>query len=234
MKRLIVVSLLAGLATGAFGIDFSAGGGISVGAVCQQFSAENYIFWDTYKSALTTVPVGFAAYFDAAYAEAAIGLRGNGNTHRAITTTLSGSKTTNESDDNQSAGFLSLALLARYPFTLGRFSLFPLLGIEYDLNLWLKDQNGADLKAAMTEQEKSDLNQFWFKGGVGIDFPLGRNVSLRSKLTLGLKLLNDLERQTVDTAINTLGATKANSVDTTVDLGLFVQYRIASVGAARR
>jgi hypothetical protein len=235
MKKLLVVVVLVAVAAGAFALDLSAGAGLSVAGSCEQFSADNYLFglYDTYTRNLTTAPFAFSASLDVTYAQAAVGLRGNGNTHRKTATTSSGTTSTTESDDNRSAGFLSLELLGKFPFTVGKFRIFPLLGIEYDLNLWLKDQAGADLRSAMSDQEKSDLNQFWFKGGAGVDFSLAPDLSLRADLTLGFKLLNELEKQTIDTALTTLGATRASGIDTTVDFGVSVQYRFASIGKKR-
>lgn len=232
MKRLLFVLVLVPLAAGAFALDLGAGGGLSVGSVCQQFSAQEYFIFDSYKDRLTTVPVGFSAFFDATWAQAAVGLRTHGNTHEVETSVIGASTITSEADDSYCTGFLSLSLLGKFPFRLGSFSVFPLLGIEYDLNLWAKDQNGNDRKATMTDQQKADLNQFWFKGGAGVDVPVAKNLLLRAQLTLGFKLLNQAEQDAVDNAVSA-GAVNVSQVDTSLDLGVFVQYTFASVGAKR-
>ena len=233
MKKLLPVLVLVLLAAGAYALDLGAGGGASIGSVCRQFSAEQYTIWDSYKDRFTTVPFGFTAFFDATYAQVAVGLLTNGNTHETWTGVIGGSTITNDADDNYCTGFLSLALMGKYPFPLGRFTLFPLLGIQYDLNLWAKDETGADLKASMTDQQKADLNQFWFKGGAGVDFRLAKNLSLRSELVLGFKLHNQAERDRVETA-ESGGAVKVSQVDTTLDLGVSRPVPFASVGASPR
>ena len=233
MKKLLPVLVLALLAAGTYALDFGAGGGVSVATACRQFSAEQYGIWDSYKDRFTTVPVGFTAFFDATYAQVAVGLLTNGNTHETWTGVIGGSTITNGADDNYCSGFLSLALMGKYPFALGRFTVFPLLGIQYDMNLWARDETGVDLKASMTDQQKAELNQFWFKGGAGVDFTLAKNLSLRSQVTLGFKLLNQAERDRVETA-ESGGAMKVSQVDTTLDLGVSLQYRFASIGITRR
>lgn len=233
MKRLTVVLVLSLLAAGAFALDLSAGVGPSVGSLCRKFSAEQYLVWDSYTDRFTTVPWGLAAFFDATYGQAAVGLRGNGTTHEKWTGVIGTNTFSGEPDDTNASGFLSVSVLGKYPFALGKmFTLFPLLGIEYDLNLWLKDQDGVDLKAAMTDEDKADLNQFWFKGGVGADVALGKSLSLRAELLLGFKLLSQAERDRVDSA-QSGGAVKVSQVDTTADLAVYARYTFASVGAKR-
>lgn len=233
MKRLLPALALALLAAGASALDLSVGAGPSVGTACRKFSADDYLIWDSYTDRFTTVPWGFAACLDATYAQVTVGLRGNGNTHEKWTGIIGTNTFSGEPDDNNSSGFLALGLLGKYPFGLGKtLTVFPLLGIEYDLNLWLKDQDGVDLKASMTDEDKADLNQFWFKGGAGVDLALGKGFSLRAEVLLGFKLLNQAERDRIDTA-ESGGALRVSQVDTVLDVGLSAQYRFASVGRKR-
>ena len=88
------------------------------------------------------------------------------------------------------------------PFALGPVSLFPLLGIEYDLNLYLKDADGTDLKAGLTDQEKADLNQFWFKAGAGADFVVYKGLYVRPLVLMGFKLLTRENGRRSRTAID--------------------------------
>ncbi len=232
MKRLLFVLVIASLAAGAFALDFGVGGGLSAASVCQKFSAEQYLVWDSYTDQFTTVPWGFAAFLDATYGQMSLGLRTHGNTHEKWTGVNGGFTLSDDVDDNYCTGYLSIGLLGKYPFHLGKLSVFPLLGIEYDLNLWAKDETGADRKASMTAQQIADLDQFWFKAGAGMDFSLAKNLSLRSELTLGIKLLNQTERDRIDGATSG-GAMNVSQVDTSLDLGVFVQYTFASVGGKR-
>ena len=196
MKKLLPVILLLCLATAAFGLEFSAGGGMTVGGFSQAAYFEPYwvlISVDSFKSVETNAPIDFSAFFDATYAVASVGFRMNGNTHTKTTTILGASTFTNDDDDHYRSGFLSLSLLGKYPFTLGPLSLFPLLGIEYDLILYYKDETGADL-------DTTDLSQFWFKLGVGADIVLYKGLSVRPQALLGFKLHNQDERDWIETA----------------------------------
>jgi hypothetical protein len=193
MKKLLAISLLVPLATAAFALDLSARVGANVGAFSSSYRYEEW-GWDSYTDLWTTTPFGFSTYFDATYGVAAIGFRANGNT-KYEWTRITGPITINDfSEDGNRSGFLSLSLLGRYPFTLGPVTLFPLLGIEYDLNLYYKDENGANLKAGFDAQQKADLNQFWFKFGVGSDISVYKGLYVRPLVLFGFKLLNSAEK----------------------------------------
>ena len=124
-----------------------------------------------------------------------------------------GTTNTSESDVDGRAGYLSFSLLGRYPFALGPVSIFPLLGMEYDLNLYYQDIDGNDLKARFPDQEKADLNQFWFKAGVAADIALYKGLSARSQALLGFKLLNQGEKADLQDAIDNYGATTARMTE---------------------
>jgi hypothetical protein len=223
MKKLMAASLLLCLAAEVFAIELSAGGGMTVGSLSQTAYYEQYIF-DTWKIADTTVPFGFQAYFDATYGMAAIGFTMNGNTHTVSTITFGASTVTTPSDDDNRSGFLSFSLLGRYPFTLGPVSIFPLAGIEFDMNLYWKDVDGNDLKASLTDQEKADLNRFWFTFGVGSDIGLYKGLYVRPLVLLGFKLLNAAEQQDIQDA-TTAGATVARKTDFLFEGGVQVGWR---------
>ena len=149
---------------------------------------------------------------------ASIGFRANGNTRWQRTTEILGSTTEwPPDDDGHSSGFLSLSLLGKYPFALGQFSLFPLAGIEYDLILYYHDENGADL-------DKTGLNQFWFKFGVGADIPIVKGLSIRPLALFGFKLLNSDEKSTLATA--KADATSASYTDFVFEGGVQAGWRV--------
>lgn len=223
MKKLVPVILITCLATMAFGLDFSAGAGTTVGAFSARYHYEEWGFVDAYTDVWTTAPFDVSMYFDATYGVAAIGFQANGNTHRKSTTVIGASTITVEDDDENSSGFLSFSLLGRYPFALGPVSLFPLLGVEYDLNLYYKDVDGNDLKASLTEQEKADLHQFWFKLGVGADITLYRGLYVRPLALFGFKLLNSAEQDTLENA--KANAASARYTDFLFEGGVQVGWR---------
>jgi len=80
---------------------------------------------------------------------------------------------------------LSLGVSAKYPFTIGPVAVFPIVGIEYVLNLTFADDKGDDLKAGLSGPASS-LNELWVKGGVGVDVFLG-DVFVRPMVLGGFK-----------------------------------------------
>lgn len=225
MKKLLPVILLTCLATVAFGLDFSAGASATVGTFSSTY---HYTEWtvDEWTERWTTVPFDFTAYFDATYGMAAVGFRANGSTRYVLKWTLGAFSFDNSGDDIEDenrSGFLSFCLLGRYPFALGPVSLFPLLGVEYDLNLYYKDVDGNDLKAALTEQEKADLNQFWFKLGAGADITLYKGLYVRPLALFGFKLLNSAEKDTLENA--KANAASARYTDFLFEGGVMVGWR---------
>lgn len=87
-------------------------------------------------------------------------------------------------DLKDSLTYVSFAGYFKYPFHVGAVTVFPLLGVEYKLNLTYKAGNGKDLKSTMTSQEQADLNELWIEGGVGMDFTLG-SFYIRPEVIIG-------------------------------------------------
>jgi hypothetical protein len=228
MKKLLLVSLLACLATGSFAIDLSAGISATVGGFSQTTLYEPYtiLLWtiDSYRETVSTVPLSCSIYFDATYGILSFGFSGNGDPHRTIKTIDGGTTNTTETDLDARSGFLRISVLGRYPFRLGPVVLFPLAGIEYALNLYHKQGDGTDLKESMSEQEKTDLNQFWFKFGAGTDITLYKGLYLRPQVLLGFKLLNAGEKQAIQNAISD-GATTARITDFVFEGGVQAGWR---------
>jgi hypothetical protein len=226
MKRLLIVTLFAALAVSAFGIDLSVGAGMSVGGFSATEYYEDYlVIYDVLKIQDVTVPYGVMAWFDATYGTVAVGFRANGNVHTTITSDGFLGPDSSETDTDERWGYLSFALLGRYPFALGPLSLFPLLGIEYDLNLYWKDVDGGDLKAALPEEEKAWLNQVWFKAGVGADIVLSKGLFVRPLVLLGFKVLNADERETLQNAIDPGGANVARKTNFVLEAGVQAGWR---------
>lgn len=228
MKRLLIIILFAALAVSAFGldVDLSAGGGMTLGGFSATEYYEDYlVVFDVLKIQDVTAPFGFMAWVDATYGTAAIGFRANGNVHTTTTSDGFLGPDSSEGDTDQRWGYLSISLMGRYPFALGPVSLFPLLGIEYDLNLYWKDAAGADLKAGLPQEEKAWLNQLWFKAGVGADIALWKGLFVRPLVLLGFKTLNADERATIQTAIDSGGANVARKTNFVIEAGVQAGWR---------
>jgi opacity protein-like surface antigen len=99
---------------------------------------------------------------------------------------------------------LSFSLLGKYPFTLSdRFTLFPLLGVEYQVALTekRKQENGVIYdRTDGTEPDKdgnafnaSAWNSFWIDVGVGADFAILRDFFVRGELLYGFRLKTPYE-----------------------------------------
>ncbi len=103
-------------------------------------------------------------------------------------------------DDGNKYGYLDMGLLLKLPFTLGPFTLFPAAGISYRLNLYAQDNDGNDIKDDMSSDQKSSLNQFWIKAGLGMDINLGKTFYLRPMALLGYKIRSTQESDFYDDA----------------------------------
>jgi hypothetical protein len=63
--------------------------------------------------------------------------------------------------------FVSLGVSGEFPITFGSITVFPIAGVEYDLNLSYTDSAGNDLRASMDSTAKTMLERFYVKGGLG-------------------------------------------------------------------
>jgi hypothetical protein len=171
MKKIILVLLITVLtAVNIFAVDMSAGLGGNF--------AVNF---DSYKNdgndiaSLRTIGGGFFAFFDATFIEVSIGL-------------LFGSMRQGfdgEWDDVPlSLSFLTLSLYGKYPFSLDRFNLFPMLGVQF--NYCLSAQQGGETIFANPLVRSGFMNRFWIKLGVGADFNLTEKFYLRPSFLYGI------------------------------------------------
>jgi len=203
MKRGIsVLALLAIVATGAFaqvdftpqGFSMAAGGGLLF-----DWSGNNGI--ENFKSAGLSGYLGFRnlsfggyGFFDATYAEMDVSLA-----YGSITYVYDypGHKGT---ESGGSAIQLGFSLLGKYPIGLGGFTLFPLLGADYNLVLSSKDRNGRP------EDNPGDASQFGLLVGAGLDFPLSGALFLRGETLFHLRFPSkDMKDTASGGASTTLG-----------------------------
>ncbi len=123
-------------------------------------------------------------------------------------------------------GWLSLGLTGSYPLKLSGFTLFPIAGIEYDLNLRLIDSNGYDLKPAMSSDQVDNMNWLWAKLGIGADVPLSATLFIRPSALLGYKFQSKLERDYV--AATSTGGINATLTWLKLDFGLSLGWLLGS------
>jgi hypothetical protein len=162
-------------------INFSAGVG---GMIDLGFS--------TYKSDIETnnehfTNFGFFLFGDATYAELDLGISFGSHPYP-----LFGSTATDK------VIFIDGELLGKYPFKLGeKISLFPLLGIKYQLALSSK----TTLDGQEETNTASDYSNFWLKAGGGIDYNITNTLYLRGEIVFGYKF-NNAEEKNLASAVS--------------------------------
>jgi len=128
---------------------------------------------------------GGFAFFDATYAELSLGFSGG------LGRILIHSENHSINDDPYlSITSFNISLLGKYPFEIGtKWTIFPLLGIDYQLMLSVEDEYGV---------KASDFNALWFKLGAGFDRSFTEQIYLRFSTLYGIRLPNQLEKDAVD------------------------------------
>jgi opacity protein-like surface antigen len=190
MKKIALCVLMCALAAGALsaqGLEMSAGGGLFFDAGVGGASIEV----SSIETATDDFQTNFGIYgfFDATYIEAWLGISfGNDG---SVDTTVTNLVTV---ETSLSFTKLALGLFGKYPFHLGqKFTLFPLLGIQYDMMLAAEGDY-----TNMPGFDASDFNSFWFKAGAGFDINITQAIYLRFEALFGIGLLNKFEQDLVD------------------------------------
>ena len=210
MKKLIVLFLLVGLCGAtvfAQGSSPSQNSGdsrfrISIGG--GGLFSGNFSSWSVEKDAAesnlyryNSTNMNVAPYFllDFKFVELNIGLllgQVNGDS------TMSG----NNNFPAQTLGLRGSAYL-KLPFALSpMFSLFPLLGADYDLQLIARKSNDYDATFPINGNSNAKpidaLNNLWFKAGLGLDTFFNDHLFLRTELLYGVRLQNEMEKYLLD------------------------------------
>jgi opacity protein-like surface antigen len=142
---------------------------------------------DRYNAAMLGVgPYGF---FDFKYVELTVGLAYGKLRNSSSESDLAANPNFPAQDFSLHGG-----VYLKYPFTLSdRFSLFPLAGIDYDLYMLSKRDDGRDAQfsiSAGTHDAKAmeALSALSFRFGVGLDTYFTDHLFLRTELLYGIKL----------------------------------------------
>ena len=171
-KNIIIFVFLVLLAAGAFAEGFSLGAG---GGGMFDWSLYNGAYTEMektttekiqyYKGEWVLAPGAFA-FFDATYAELGVGFTYG---FRMSEDTLKGDRSY-EADGSFMA--LNFSLLGKFPFHLGRVTLFPLLGGDFNLVLVDKDRDDKSISDYNEEYKPFDWSQIGALTGLGLDINL--------------------------------------------------------------
>jgi hypothetical protein len=146
-------------------------------------------------------------YFDATYGELSILLQGGYNSYQEVMTAGSTDTKLGNSRGLGSEMSLGFSLLGKYPFALTeKITLFPLLGIEYQIALleWRRPDgdityNRAEGKLAEDRDKSgnpyplSAWNSFWIDIGAGLDYTISGPLYVRGELLFGFRLMTAYE-----------------------------------------
>ncbi|HUH43627.1 MAG TPA: hypothetical protein VLZ44_00500 [Treponemataceae bacterium] len=174
MKKLTIFLVMSIFAFGLFAIDMSVGGGFAVSPSFYTFSQT--FMGTTMKGSMQQGNVNVYGFFDATYVEASVGLL-FGFPSQKIKASIEGASEKDTEKGFSSMG-LSIAAMGKYPIALGKVIISPMAGIEYNLNLSYK-KDGKDVKEFMDDDEKTILNDLWFKLGASADFAITESLFVR-------------------------------------------------------
>jgi len=184
-KCLLVLVLAALVSTGAFA-QLSAGGGLLIGGdlgggIDTTVPGHGSVF----KETNTNFGFGVYGFFDAKYVEASIafwyGFGENEYTGAYVKET-----TGDVTNDTETASF-NFSLLGKFPFVINKsFTIFPALGIEYQLVTSMKFKSGG---ASFEADSPGDFSALWTRLGVGLDYSLNDKMFLRFTALYGVRFL---------------------------------------------
>ena len=146
---------------------------------------------------------GFFAYFDASYVMASLGM-----TFYNFTPANKDEKK-DWKDDNYkiSDTEFNIGVYGKYPIEMGKMVLFPILGADIKLALG-RTYNADGEKSKYTDDEGEEvsplkhLTTVYFRGGVGLDIPLGEKMYLRPIFLYGIGTKSNDQKEDEDGAWN--------------------------------
>lgn len=135
-----------------------------------------------------TLSFGIHGFFDMTYAEASIAVNFGSLSYEYF---LSDSSYAEEK--KKDITMIDFSLLGKYPFNLGKVTVFPLVGVGYTM-VWSIEPNEGD--------NASDFNQFSMLFGAGLDFNFTQRIFLRTSCLFQIrfpnKFLDDMEKDLRD------------------------------------
>jgi len=189
---------------------FSAGGGFSSAYRFFTFESNHVLDGPLYaeryetiiKDKTSTLDVGVFGFFDLKFVELDLvfshgfiwGRKDSDSyTYDKNGRPLGGSGNSDEIKGSRTG--LEIGVLGKYPFNAGRFSFFPLLGLQYRIEIYEFDD-------VATMLEKDDEGNFrfglWANAGGGMDYYLSPSLFIRGEFIWGYKIYDDLEGRFTD------------------------------------
>jgi len=215
-KNIFVLALLVIIATGAFAQGFpfpmAAGGGLLFDWSGNNGFEGTYV--STHFEGIEIFSFGGFGFFDATYAELDVGFSYGSWTY--VEEESGGYFPGKKTMYDGSALQLGFTLLGKYPLdfiNLGSFTLFPLLGFDYNLVLSVNDKSGGSFG------NPGDFNQFGLLVGAGADYalPFSDALFLRAEVLFHLRFSSKFANDGADAYRNE--HSYLNSVNPTLGLG---------------
>ena len=203
-KRILLVSVLAAFVAGGAFAQVSVGVGYiqnrgSIGGLYN----DNYVAGGV--AGFTRNDIGLAnqnggfVFFDATYGELAIGLMHTLLGYEVVHDTQQNNSGSYEKADTSTLYYLGstalamdISLLGKYPVAVGKMTVFPLLGVGYNMTLSQKDARGKKEEfknpdgtkqtwANGDEVKAADWSTFRIQLGAGADFDITDRIYLRTQ-----------------------------------------------------
>jgi len=225
-KLVFTLLLMAVFVCGVFAqIDFSIGGGGLF-----DYSLRNGIKVEiddntTQYGGNRNMSIGGFIFFDVTYAELSVyyahgslsTVYDDGNDKKVNSNPVDG-----KTIKPLSASQLGFSLLGKYPIKMGSFTFFPLLGVDYNIVISVKNESksvypkkGEDGKD--TNETAGWNNQFGFLAGIGGDINLGKSVFLRMEGLFHMRLPSKVNKEVMDAAIE--AGIKKDKINATLGMG---------------
>jgi hypothetical protein len=186
MKKIVLSVLFAALTVTAvfalpeFGISAGGGGVVNAGLTGIGITLPE----PDYIQMRTLFPLfsgGGFVFFDATYAELSLGILGGTGRTSTINAPIS-------IQWDSSLTHLNIGFLLKWPFGIGnKFTIFPIIGIEYLVMLSVEDNDGEKIKDA------GDFSALFAGVGVGMDFSITKQLYIRFEVLAGPKFMSKAE-----------------------------------------
>lgn len=207
MRRIGIFLFFLMISLRAFSLDISTGFGGSVFYDMVLMETESPL---GSANRTTSIPnLAFGVFFDLDYlvvdCSLAYSLEGT-----SILEDFSG---TTDTDIKDSFTYFRIQGLLKYPIQLGSIKVFPTAGVEYRQLSEAQDEDGNDIFSYIEENSDFLVEQWYVRGGVGMDVPLNDLFFIRALTLFGYKLLGKFEKDFISTVEDLGGTASMLSMD---------------------